>query len=408
MIPPRISRRTFIKVAGLGAVGAGAAAVGIPRVLEALGQPAAPLAKRGLVVVELAGGNDGLSMVVPHASSAYLRHRKRTAIQPGTVLRLNSSVGLHPKLKQLHQRGVAIVQGVGVPHPDLSHFEMMRRWWGGDGEGRTSSTTGFLGRLCDAIGDPSAPAVGVSLGSAPSPALLSRKVVTASLPSADTSLLAPADETVAPIWRAAYRAMTHPERAETVRMLGAARKGAADALRLAEVIGQLPSPAKGYPESDLGAQLSFAARILAAHMGVRVVHVPAGGDFDTHENHLATYDALMEDFDQSLHAFLEDLRQRGLGRSVVVMTTSEFGRRVTDNGSSGLDHGAASVALLAGAVRPGLYGEQPSLDKLDGDQNLVARVGLEEYLATVAEGWLGVPASEVLAGSPRPLRGVFQ
>ncbi len=407
MTPRGISRRTFIKVAGLGAVGAGAAAVGVPRVLEALGPALAPPAERSLVVVELAGGNDGLSMVVPYATAAYLRHRKRTAIQPGTVLRLNAAAGLHPNLKRLHRRGVAIIQGVGVPHPDLSHFEMMRRWWGGDGEGRDSSATGFLGRLSDVIGDAGAPAVGVSLGSAPSPALLSRKVVTASLPSADARLLTPEDAAIAPVWRAAYRAMTHPERAETMRLLGAARKGAADALRLAEVIRQLPPAAKGYPESDLGAQLSFAARVLAARMGVRVVHVPAGGDFDTHENHLATYDSLMEDFDASLDAFLEDIRQRGLGRSVVVMTTSEFGRRVTDNGSSGLDHGAASVAVLAGAVRPGLHGEAPSLDRLDGDQNLVAGVRLEEYFATVAEGWLGVPASEVLAGSPRPLRGVF-
>ncbi len=116
----------------------------------------------------------------------------------------------------------------------------------------------------------------------------------------------------------------------------------------------------------------------------------------------------MKELDLAVDAFLADLTHRGMARSVVVMTTSEFGRRPSDNGSAGLDHGAASVALLAGAVHPGLYGQYPSLKHLDADDNLAASVRLEDYYATVAEGWLGVPAREVLPGSPRPLHGLFR
>lgn len=403
-IAARMSRRTFMKVAGLGALGTGLGVAAVKAITSY--HAAAPISQRALVVVELAGGNDGLSMLVPYGDPLYRQLRKHTAIAPHTVLRLDHRVGLHPGLERLHRRGLAVVQGVGVPQPDLSHFEMMRRWWAGDSGARGSDATGFLGRLCDAIGDAGAPAVGISLGNGPTPGLLSRKVVTASLPSDGSGLLTSDDPDLQTAWLAGYRAMAHPDRADST-LLPVARKGARQALRLAEVLEKLPA-ATAYPESDLAAQLSLAARLLAAKVGVRVIHVPVGGDFDTHENHLPRYEALMKELDLGVDAFLADLAHRGLGQSVVVMTTSEFGRRPSDNGSAGLDHGAASVALLAGAVHPGLYGQYPSLKHLDADDNLAASVRLEEYYATIAEGWLGVPAREVLPGSPRPLHGPFR
>jgi uncharacterized protein (DUF1501 family) len=116
----------------------------------------------------------------------------------------------------------------------------------------------------------------------------------------------------------------------------------------------------------------------------------------------------MSDLDLSLDAFIRDLHDRHLASSVLIATISEFGRRVPDNGSSGLDHGGASTALLIGPVRSGVYGELPRLDKLDNDDNLVATVTMTDYYATIAEQWFGIPANTVLSGRPLPIAGILR
>jgi uncharacterized protein (DUF1501 family) len=131
------------------------------------------------------------------------------------------------------------------------------------------------------------------------------------------------------------------------------------------------------------------------------------GGFDTHDDHHATHPGLLADVNDSIAAFLDDLAGRGMAGEVLVMTTSEFGRRAADNGSAGLDHGSASVGMLVGPVVPGLHGEAPSLTVLDDSGNLVATLGFDSYYATVAERWLGVPAGEVLAPGHRVLDGVI-
>jgi uncharacterized protein (DUF1501 family) len=364
--------------------------------------------KRRLVVLEMAGGNDGLSMIVPYADDHYSKLRERTAIDSDTVLRIDDALGFHPNLPHLATRGAAIVAGVGVAKPDLSHFEMMRRWWTADPDGTQNPQTGFLGRLCDAIGDPDAAAVGVSLGYGPSVALNADRVTTLSMdPAGDGSYPAPGDGDVRDrAWGAAQRAMAHPDRADTA-LLANARRGSELALRFSDVAKRLPRRARGYPDTDLGAQLRLAARLLAADIGVKVVHVPYGADFDTHENHTGTYPKLMRDLDAALEAFRVDLEYRKLSDAVLVATISEFGRRVPDNGSSGLDHGAASVALLLGPVQPGVYGEPPSLADLDENDNLKATVNMTEYYATLYEAWFGVPADSLLTGSPKVVPGIF-
>jgi uncharacterized protein (DUF1501 family) len=173
------------------------------------------------------------------------------------------------------------------------------------------------------------------------------------------------------------------------------------------MLADLPPASPGYPtKNDLGQQLAFTARLLAANVGVRVVHVPASADFDTHTGHLARARANLDMLDAALGAFLDDLDHRVLLSRTLVLTTSEFGRRAEDNADAGLDHGTASTWLMAGAVRHGVHGEAPRLDRLDDDGNVRATVGIDEVYATVAEAWFGVPARDVLPGSPRPLSGV--
>jgi uncharacterized protein (DUF1501 family) len=418
----RVDRRQFLRFS----LGAGAAVAGgygalalsrsggghgppPPVVKPAVPPVAAPVDQRLLVVVEMAGGNDGLSMIVPYTDQRYAKLRPQTAIDPSTVLTIDDHLGFHPGLAHTAHAGAAVITGVGVDKPDLSHFEMLRRWWTADPDGTDDPQTGFLGRLCDVIGDPGAPAVGVSLGSGPTPALVSEKVVTLAMdPSGDGAYPTPGNgDGLDRAWLAAQRAMAHPDRADAA-MLGTTRLGNEIALRFTDVARQLPRAGRGYPDTDLGAQLRLAARLLAGDVGIRVVHVPYDADFDTHEGHNDRYPKIVQALDAALAAFQRDLEHRGLGRRVLIATISEFGRRVPDNGSSGLDHGAASTALMLGPVRPGVYGEQPSLGALDENDNLRATVPMAHYYATIAEEWLGVPAREVLPGSSSPLAGIVR
>ncbi|MFE3195364.1 DUF1501 domain-containing protein [Nocardia sp. NPDC059240] len=413
-----VKRRRLLQAGlGAGAVAAIGGAAGY-RLLSAapaqrLWHPPAPVRaaaidRRRLLVIEMAGGSDGLSMTVPYADSRYRDLRRRTAIAAEQVHVIDDRLGLHPRLAQLAASGVSVVPGVGTAKPDLSHFEMLHRWQTGDPEGTARTDTGFLGRLCDHLGDPGAPAVGVALGAGPSPALACERVTTLSVDHGTEGLFPVfEDDNIRDAWLAAQRAMAHPDRADAPTF-ATARSGSAAALRFSDVAATLSPAADGYPDSDLGIQLRLAARLLADdNHGLRIVHVPMGADFDTHTAHPDRYADLMTDLDDCLAAVRRDLAARGLTDRVLIAAYSEFGRRVPDNDSAGLDHGAAGTALLLGPTNPGVFGEPPSLRNLDADDNLRATVDMAEFYATIAEGWFGVPATDVLPGTPRPLPGVI-
>jgi uncharacterized protein (DUF1501 family) len=233
--------------------------------------------------------------------------------------------------------------------------------------------------------------------------MVARKVNTLSLPGADAvrSLARPDDPNDG---RRALLDALDEMAADTSDdgLLAVARDGTRHARALAESLHVGDDQAGGYPGGDLSGQLQLAAGLLAAQDSLRVVHVGFGG-FDTHQNEPDTHPGLLEQLAGAVGAFLDDITARGLAGQILVATTSEFGRRAKDNGSNGLDHGAASVALLAGAVKPGLYGEYPSLSALDEDDDLVATVGMADYYGTLAEAWFGVPVGEVMAGGGRPI-----
>ncbi len=449
-MPAQITRRELLKWAS---AGAGAAAVGVgtyavgrggapsssgvlasspgatmpsgasgdrPRSADAstaLPQPTVPtapaskdLGQRLLVVVEMAGGNDGMSMLVPYGNGSYYDLRQLTAIGDADVLALDDEVGFHPELKQLHARGAAVVQGVGSFDSDGSHFEMLARWWAGSPVSGGVRDTGFLGRLADAIGDPSAPAVALSVGSGATPAIASRSVSTLAIPDAHAAgYLAGAgdDDPFRQLFQQGFAAFGTgtPTFDLDARLRGLKTQSAAFARVLNEIAGE--DGEGGYPSSDLGQGLRLAAQLFAGGQGVRIVHVPMHQDFDTHDDHNGRYPGLMQDFDTSVAAFLDDLAARGLSDRVLLMTTSEFGRTARDNDSGGLDHGTASHSLLIGPVNAGRYGEHPSLTDLDDNDNLKPTMGLDQYYATVAEGWFGVPAGDVLGTGATPIPGVF-
>lgn len=161
----------------------------------------------------------------------------------------------------------------------------------------------------------------------------------------------------------------------------------------------------GTLRTQLGNQLQTTVRLIRAGIGARVIYVPFGGDFDTHEDHRSRHGALMSELNGALDAFLNELKTLNLTNRVLLASFSEFGRRVDQN-TDGLDHGTSTAVLLTGAVRPGVYGQRPSFKNLDPDGNLVSTVTMGNYYATLAS-WLGVDPALVLPGTHAPIPGIF-
>lgn len=318
-----------------------------------------PRAGRTLVLLQLSGGNDGLSTLVPYADDAYLRARSATRVEPGEVLRLDERVGLHPSLRglrALYERGgLALVEGVGYPDPNRSHFRSLDIWHAADPRGR-SLAAGWIGRSVEQLGDAGPHAV-VHFGARPpfslhsarrAPLCLTPLLLRAATPESGTEATGePESEALARL---------------RARML--ATESALDEVR--EALAQArPHP---YPASRLAGDLRRAAALIHAELGARVVSLELDG-FDTHRDQRGRLGRLLEELDQALSAFAADLARSEAGRETIVLAFSEFGRRVEENASGGTDHGAAGLALALGAgVRGGLHGTPPALDALaDGD-----------------------------------------
>ncbi len=360
---------------------------------------------RVLVVVELEGGNDGLSTVVPYGSGAYYDLRPNIAIPQEEVLVLDDEVGLHPNLTRLHQRGIGVVEGVGSTEGNLSHFEMVQRWSRGDMSGTANLRSGFLARVAGTI-DNDSPLVGLSVGG-PTTRFANSTASTLALDNPDALWYLAAGEdpnTRLDTYHAGLTSFAQDEES----MAGVVGSSWLQLLDLGATINE-----QTQRENDetnpmftdggrLGRQLAVAADLIAADVGVRVVHAHLGG-FDTHENHLGRHSNLMAQVDAAIDGFLTQIELDGAADRVLVATTSEFGRRVAEN-ERGLDHGSASTMLLAGApVTPGRYGAAPQVGNPDDNGNLRTEVPFDAYLATLAERWLGVEGASVLPGDPEIL-----
>lgn len=388
-----------------GAAVAGPEAAVAGNATDGLVTPASNPGSRLLVVIEMPGGNDGLSTVVPHTDAAYYDLRNETAIASGDVLDLDGRLGLHPELARLHRRGMSVVEGVGSAVPDGSHFEMQARWWSGTSD-KTDATTGWIGRLADVLANDSSaqgPAAALSVGSGAHPIIRSATGSTVSMPDAG-ALWAVAGAAPDDARATAYQRALRSFAAIDTPMGPSMREGLAFADLMIELgLDDDDAEALGYEGWGLGQGLQFAASVLDGDVGVRVVHVQTDGDYDTHEGHAWKHPQLMRELDANLDAFHRDLARRGLHDRVMVMTTSEFGRTANENASGGLDHGTASTMLLSGAGTKRILGETPSLTRRDDNDDLIAPIRFEEYLGGVVEGWLDVPTSEVFAGGIAPL-----
>lgn len=411
-----LSRRRFLAGAGLaaGAVVAGHAVEVWGRPLAAgaaTADAATATTGRTLVVVELAGGNDALGTVVPHADAAYRRLRPTLAVDD--TIDLDGSVGLHPALVGLADRfragRVAIVEGVGDPDHDLSHFASLATWW--SARPGSAGTTGWLGRYLDATVGFDDPLAGVVIGPGPSPALLGERSFATSI--ADAGGLAPRtpawltggedllDAWAAMGWAGADRASLEGRVRQAVALTDEARADLGRALGDRVPVDDPALGTRAYGSGSAVESFDLATALVTAPRPPRVVYLTGLGDYDTHQGQAQRHAALMTDLDAGLTRFLGAIDAAGVADDVLVMTVSEFGRRAQENGS-GTDHGAAGTHLVIGTrVAGGRYGRPTSLTELDGRGNLPVAVDFRELYAT-ALTWLDTDPEPILGRGVAP------
>mgnify|MGYP001216249255 CR=1 FL=1 len=404
------SRRDFLKQ-GLVPAFAGSA---VPSIFlngvaaAAADSPSSAPSDRILLLVQLAGGNDGLNTVIPYQDGTY-HDARPTLRQEQGVLTLNGQVGLHPNLKALKSSWdagqLAIVQGVGYPNPNLSHFASMSIWetatiQGGFGDGWLGRYLNYL----DQVGEsPNHALEGVSAGTLVPPEMRAKSPVMA-LQSLKNFRIQPVNEhgtqvdVENPLVKF-YGGFKQAAPAPYGALFDTTLQEALAASHALEATDASYQPKATYPaKSPIASSLKLIAETIVSGLGVRVAHVTLGG-FDNHAREKPVHDKLLLDLDQALAAFMQDLAGHGFADRVLVMTWSEFGRRVGENGSAGTDHGtAAPMFLLGSAVKGGLYGEAPSLTSLVNG-NLKFTTDFRSVYASVLEGYLKAPATDLLGGN---------
>jgi uncharacterized protein (DUF1501 family) len=408
------SRRRF-----LAAVSAASATSGLvslsplaPRFLtESAAWGAEQAGEKILVVVQLSGGNDGINTVVPYHDDRYIKARPSLAQGEGAILKIGNDLGLHPSLrgfeKLLEARQLAIVQGVGYPNPNRSHFESMDIWHTCHTDlpvTRSDRTTGWLGRSLDArrAAGQSDSALALHLGQEVQPlALAGREVQCPSIRSLDQFRLDIAGD---PARRQLIESTIQPARTldnDLLKFVSARSTGALEVSRRIESAGQKYKTDVAYPQSGLAEKMKQIARLIDAGLGTRIYYVALDG-FDTHSDQAGAHAALLEQVGGALAAFAEDLAKHGHLDRVATLVFSEFGRRVQENASRGTDHGAAAPVFVVGSkVRSGLLGKHPDLSDLN-DGDLKHHTDFRSIYAALLQNWLAWPIEPALAGEFKP------
>jgi uncharacterized protein (DUF1501 family) len=354
---------------------------------------------RVLVVLELQGGHDGFSMLVPYADDRFRKLRDRVWTDPKDLHVLDDRYALSKGLEPVAKR-LSFIEGVGVGKPNLSHFDMLQRWWQGDPEGNAGLLTGFLGRCCDASAG-GEPVTAVSLGGGSTPSLISAKATTVALPALDgVREISKNEEEQRRLKKAMQTlagARTEAEKLgsgkDTEQLMAMARRGLTGSLDLAAMVGRIGEPPKTYPDNDISQILALTRQLISLEAGIKIFHIP-WGQFDTHTNEVGTHADHMNRLGAGLEAFAKDLEASGLSDRVLLATTSEFGRRAEAN-QSGTDHGTASTMLMMGPIKTGRHGQPVNFKALDNEGNVKATTMMTDYYATLAS-WIGVRPEDVL------------
>jgi len=412
-----MTRRDFFK----NGVAAFTVSLAAPAFLSDLAR-AQGASRRNLVVLNLSGGNDGLSLLVPYNDTFYYSRRPTLAIPAGQVLQVGrdsagNALGLHPKLIGLrevfNQGHLALLQRVGYANSSRSHFTGADIW--STANPGNPDGSGWVGRYLSTLSRPLDPLVAWNTTGDTPHVLQSSNVPVASIPNVNGySFTSPNAGNEAVLERnAAISIASHvPVDRPHIGIVATTAQSALATLTRVASVGQY-RPSVAYPNNGFGQALQAVAGAMVGNFGTKVFYVQTGG-FDTHAaqdtmSDAGTYVRLMTSLNDGLTALHNDLRNAGLLNDTLVLSFSEFGRRISENGSRGTDHGAGSVMLaLGGAVRGGIYGtaaslnpdpQNPTLENGGGDVRY--ETDFRAVYAKVIDSWLGADSSALLGGNFR-------
>jgi len=412
----KVTRRQFVK----GGVAAFTVTFAAPEFLSDLAQ-AQGAHTRNFVVLYLSGGNDALSMLVPYNDPFYYNRRPTLAVPAGQVLQIGTdasrvSLGLHPRLtglKQIFDQGrLALVQRTGYENQSRSHFLGTDIWSTADPT--NPQALGWVGRYLDSLPSPVDALVGWNTTSTLPHVLQARTAVPAIANPAGYAFASPNAGVEATAERnAAIRIASHVpvDRPELAFVYGSTQAALGTLDRVATVAQYAPSVT--YPNTGFGQALRAVAGAMNRGIGTRVFYVTTGG-FDTHSGQAVNaangaYFNLMATLNDGLIAFYNDLKNQGMLEDTLVLSFSEFGRRISENGSQGTDHGSASVMLaMGGRVNGGVYGTAANLNTDPANPTLENAAGDIRYetdfrsvYARVIDNWLGGDSTRLLNGNFR-------
>ncbi|MBE7540454.1 MAG: DUF1501 domain-containing protein [Opitutaceae bacterium] len=405
------TRREFLRMGGSG-IGLLAFSRFAPAFLVQSSLNAAPAPEKDrtiLVLIQLAGGNDGLNTVVPYEDANYYRLRPTLGLKKKDVLPINDLLGFHPSCaplgKLVTEGKLGIVQNVGYPNPNRSHFRSTEIWESASDSDKNDAT-GWIGRYLDNTcagrpdakgGDPVAVNSGNEvpqsfLGENPHPTFtLSGNLRRAGRRDGNNLSL--------------LKRLAESDHAGMETNEGFLRATMMDALvteqRIQALLGRYKTESK-YPASQFAQSLKNVAALIAAGLSTRVYFVSLGS-FDTHAGQQSTHERLLTTLSEGMAAFQHDIDAKGLGPQVLTMTFSEFGRRPSENKSNGTDHGTAAPLFVMGSkIKGSLHGTSPKLD-LPVNQDLTFSTDFRQIYSTVLNRWLDCPADKILGQKFDPL-----
>lgn len=405
-----ISRRNLMKSGGVIAVG-----LLTPRWLSTIAHADLVRQAKGgaaakdtvLVVCQLSGGNDGLNTVIPYADKLYYAARPTLGLPEDKVLKLNEHLALHPALAGLHQlyqeQKVAIIQNVGYPTPNRSHFKSMEIWQSANLD---TTKDGWIGRYLDSMGKQMKLDPVVALGlSGEQPLAIRGNVFSvpcfASLADVQNMVGDPDAERLLRQVQGMDAMM-----GSNTRVVQQANRAALDTVSILNAKLKNYAPKGAYANDPFGQGFKQIAQLLATSPSTRVVYFSAGG-FDTHARQAEQHEKLLKGFGDAILAFQKEMEALGKADKVMTLVFSEFGRRVYQNDSQGTDHGAAApMFLIGGQVKPGVHGSNPDLANLvDGD--LKFETDFRQVYAATLDQWMGGD-SEVVLGQKYAPAPVFK
>lgn len=393
-----MDRRKFLKQSSLAS-----SLFFVPSFVKAFENVAsASLGYKRLVIIQLSGGNDGLNTVIPFENDTYYNARPTLSIAKNNVLKLTNQVGLHPSLaplNRLYDEGfLTIINNVGYPNPNRSHFRSTDIWQTATNANEYSQS-GWIGRYLDYYGQKPYAAIEIN----DSLSLAMKGETTNAIATQDAKALFNLSRD--PYFKNLYNHQNDAHLNE--HNLGYLYKSMIEAHASAKYIYETSKTVSSnieYPSNKFGKQLKTTAQFINSHLETKVYYAALNG-FDTHVNQLGTQKRLLSQYAEAVEAFVKDLQAGGTFNDTLILTFSEFGRRVKQNGSAGTDHGAANNLFIIGNQlrKPGLYNNMANLEDLDANGDLKFEIDFRAIYATVLNKWLDVNDEKVLKKSFKQL-----